>query len=98
MSPYQLRLATTPPTRVGQVSGAFQLPQPSNTDGDAALMQPIFGTGLDVRRENNDVAGIGISFGKPADGALRDQFTSEAFYRFQVTQFHAITPRRPIDR
>lgn len=61
-------------------------------DGDAALMQTTFSTGLGVRRTNNDVAGIGISFGKPADGSLRDQFSSEAFYRFQLTQFLAITP------
>ena len=62
------------------------------SDGDAALMQTIFSTGLGVRRENNDVTGIGISFGKPADGTLRDQFTSEWFHRFQLTQFLAVTP------
>lgn len=62
------------------------------SDGDAALMQTTFSTGLGLRRDNNDVAGIGISFGKPADGSLRDQFTSEAFYRFQLTQFLAVTP------
>ncbi|TWT85011.1 Carbohydrate-selective porin, OprB family [Planctomycetes bacterium CA13] len=62
------------------------------SDGDAALMQTTFSTGLGMRRENNDVAGIGISFGKPADGTLRDQFTSEVFYRFQLTQSLAITP------
>lgn len=62
------------------------------SDGDAALMQTTFSTGLGVRRNNNDVAGIGVSFGKPATGALRDQFTSEAFYRFQLTQFLAVTP------
>lgn len=62
------------------------------SDGDAALMQTIFSTGLGLRRENNDVAGIGLSFGKPADGTLRDQFTSETFYRFQLTQYLAVTP------
>lgn len=61
-------------------------------DGDAALMQTTFSTGVGLRRTNNDVAGIGISFGKPADGTLRDQFTSEVFYRFQLTQYLAITP------
>jgi len=35
---------------------------------------------------------IGFSWGAPADGTLRDQFTSEFFYRFQLTQFLAITP------
>ncbi len=53
-------------------------------------MQTIMSTGL--RRENNDVTAFGISFGKPADGTLRDQFTSEWYYRFQLTQFLAITP------
>ena len=41
---------------------------------------------------DSDVAGIGISWGKPADGTLRDQFTSEFFYRFQLTEFLAVTP------
>ena len=62
------------------------------SDGDAALLQTVFSTGLGLQRENRDVAGIGFSWGKPADGTLRDQFTSEAFYRFQLTQFLAITP------
>ncbi len=61
-------------------------------DGDAALMQTAFSTGLGLQRENRDVAGIGLSWGAPADGTLRDQFTSEFFYRFQLTQFLAITP------
>jgi porin len=62
------------------------------SDGDAALMQTTFSTGLGLQRENRDVAGIGFSWGKPADGALRDQFTSEFFYRFQLTEFLAVTP------
>jgi porin len=61
-------------------------------DGDAALMETTFSTGIGLQRENKDVAGIGFSWGKPADGSLRDQFTSEAFYRFHLTQFLAITP------
>ena len=62
------------------------------SDGDAALMQTTFSTGLGLQRENRDVAGFGVSWGAPAEGTLRDQFTSEAFYRFQLTQFLAITP------
>jgi porin len=62
------------------------------SDGDAALMQTTFSTGLGLKRENNDVAGVGVSWGAPADGSLRDQFTSELFYRFQLTQFLAVTP------
>ena len=55
-------------------------------------MQTTFSTGIGLKKENNDVAGIGVSWGKPADGTLRDQFTSEVFYRFQLTQFLAVTP------
>ena len=55
-------------------------------------MQTTFSTGLGLKRENNDVAGVGVSWGAPADGSLRDQFTSELFYRFQLTQFLAVTP------
>lgn len=62
------------------------------SEGDAALMQTTLSTGIGLRRTNNDVAGIGISFGKAADGSLQDQFTSEAFYRFQLTQALAVTP------
>jgi porin len=62
------------------------------SDGDAALMQTTFSTGIGLQRENRDVAGIGLSWGSPADGTLRDQFTSELFYRFQLTQFLAVTP------
>ena len=61
-------------------------------DGDAALMQTTFSTGLGLHRENRDVVGVGFSWGSPSDGSLRDQFTSEAFYRFQLTQFLAVTP------
>ena len=61
-------------------------------DGDAALMQTTFSTGLGIQRENRDVFGLGCSWGSPADGSLRDQFTSEVFYRFQLTQFLAVTP------
>lgn len=62
------------------------------SDGDAALMQTTFSTGLGLQRKNRDVIGVGISWGSPANGKLRDQFTSELFYRFQLTQFLAVTP------
>ena len=61
-------------------------------DGDAALMQTTFSTGIGVQRGNRDVSGVGLSWGSPADGSLSDQFTSEAFHRFQLTQFLAVTP------
>lgn len=62
------------------------------SDGDAALMQTQFSTGLGLMRENKDVLGLGLSWGKPSDGTLREQFTSELFYRIQLTQGLAVTP------
>lgn len=61
------------------------------SDGNASLMQSTFSTGLGVRCENTDVAGVGLSWGVPAAGNSH-QFTGEAFYRFQLTQFLAVTP------
>lgn len=49
------------------------------SDGDAALMQTTFSTGIGVQCANRDVAGIGVSWGQPAQGSLRKQFSSEAF-------------------
>ena len=60
--------------------------------GDAALMETTFSTGLGIQCANRDVAGFGVSWGRPATAALREQLTSELFYRFQLTQFLAITP------
>ena len=60
--------------------------------GDAALLQTTFSTGIGWQRENRDVAGVGVNWGSPADGTLRDQWTGEVFYRFQLTQFLAVTP------
>jgi porin len=40
----------------------------------------------------NIASTIGLSWGKAAESTLRNQFTSELFYRFQLTQFLAITP------
>lgn len=62
------------------------------SDGGAALMQATVSTGLGYQRENRDVAAFGFSWGKPATGALRDQYTLETFYRFQMTEYLAVTP------
>lgn len=61
-------------------------------DGEAALMQNTFSTGIGLQCKNRDVFGAGISWGKPANSSRSDQFTSEIFYRFQLTEFLAITP------
>ena len=61
------------------------------SDGDASLMETTFSGGIGLLRENTDVAGIGISWGRPTSSPST-QFTSEVFYRRQLTQFLAITP------
>ena len=62
------------------------------SEGDLALMQTTLSTGVGWLRENSDVVGLGVSWGQPADGSLSEQFTSELFYRLQVTDYLAITP------
>lgn len=54
-------------------------------------MQTTFSTGLGLKKDNLDVLGAGASWGSSADGAFRDQFTSEFNYRFQLTQSLAVT-------
>jgi len=51
-------------------------PRYEYSDGDAAMMQSTFSNGLELKWENNDVARVGFNWGKPADGSLREQFTS----------------------
>jgi porin len=61
-------------------------------DGEAALMQNTFSAGIGLQCKNRDVFGTGISWGKPANSNMSDQFTSEIFYRLQLTEFLAVTP------
>jgi len=59
--------------------------------GGASLDRTIsIGTGYDAR-DSQDLAGIGLSWGRAPDND-RDQYTMEAFYRYGVTDFLEITP------
>jgi len=49
------------------------------------------GTGFDARG-GNDLAGIGVSWGRAPDNS-RDQYTLEGFYRFDITDFLQVTPQ-----
>jgi porin len=40
----------------------------------------------------SDLAGLAVNWGDPADSSLRDQYTTELFYRLQLAQNLAITP------
>ena len=62
------------------------------SDGDAFLLdgQVAIGTGKQFRER--DLAGVGVSWGSPSAPELREQWTTEQFYRFQLANL-AITPR-----
>jgi carbohydrate-selective porin OprB len=42
--------------------------------------------------QSNDRIGLGLTWSRPADGALDDQGAFDAFYRIQVTPRIAVTP------
>ncbi|MHC4993926.1 MAG: carbohydrate porin [Planctomycetota bacterium] len=60
--------------------------------GDASLMQATTAAGVGYQADGGDVYGVGLAWGKPADNALRDQYTAELFALFHVTQRLALTP------
>jgi porin len=46
----------------------------------------------DIHGQNDDVIGVAASWAEPSDGALRDQYVVESFYRFFVTPHTHLTP------
>ena len=48
--------------------------------------------GWAFRISNRDTLGLATSWGSPPELALRDQVTTELFYRLQVTQNLSLTP------
>lgn len=61
------------------------------SDGDAALLDGQVSVGTGKQFRERDLAGIGVSWGSPSALGLRDQWTTELFYRFQFRNL-AITP------
>lgn len=59
--------------------------------GTAALLDGNISAGLGYFNQQRDLMGVGVSWGSPGDDTLRDQFTAEAFYRFQVSPDFAVT-------
>jgi len=49
-------------------------------------------SGLGIEFPQGDQLGVGAGWGRPAERALRDQYTAEVFYRLQVTSDFAVTP------
>lgn len=63
------------------------------SSGGGALLEASVSTGVGYHfSESNDVAGIGFNLGSSSDSGKMDQFTSELFYRIQLSENLAITP------
>lgn len=62
------------------------------SDGDAPPMRRFIGGGISFQPFGRDTLGIATSWGSPPDRSLRDQVTSELFYRLQVTRNFSISP------
>ena len=67
------------------------------SDGDATLFEADVVGGLGFafntkHRVARDVLAFAVGWGKPSSPALREQFTSEVFYRLQLVEHLAITP------
>ena len=59
--------------------------------GTAALLDANVSAGLGYFNRYRDLMGVGIGWGSAADDTLPDQFTAEAYYRFQVSPNFAVT-------
>ncbi|NDR55861.1 carbohydrate porin [Aliiruegeria sabulilitoris] len=60
-------------------------------EGTAALYERSLSTGLGWYRRNTDLAGIGLNWAEAKD-IDETQFTTEAFYRFNISPDFQITP------
>ncbi|MFC1821953.1 carbohydrate porin [Thermodesulfobacteriota bacterium] len=62
------------------------------SNGDAPQLRRFIGVGVSVKLFERDDLGLATGWGSPPDKSLRDQITSEIFYRIQVTQNLALSP------
>jgi porin len=63
------------------------------SDDGGALLERSVSAGIGYYfKENKDLIGFGLNWGRPPDSGLDDQYTAELFYRLQLTQNVAITP------
>ena len=62
------------------------------SEGGAPLMNKIVTLGVIQRFHRSDLMGIGFNWGDPSNKALRHQYTTELFYRWQMAENIAITP------
>jgi porin len=63
------------------------------SDGEAPLMNASVTMGVVYFiARHSDLVGFGFNWGNPADSTLRDQYTSELFYRLQLAENLEVTP------
>lgn len=61
-------------------------------DGAGAVLDRAISVGIGYdARDGKDLAGLGVGWGRAPDNS-RDQFTLEAFYRYDMTSFLQLTP------
>ena len=60
--------------------------------GGAALLDGSVAAGVGVRFRGSDLLGLGFAWGRPSGDGLRDQYTTELFYRLQVLPSLSLTP------
>lgn len=64
-------------------------------DGGATPIRQAIVVGMGLEEpfgQNNDLIGVGFSWGQPTDSTVRDQYVLEAFYRLQVTPHTNLSP------
>ena len=62
------------------------------SDGAAPLMNSTSTIGFMRRFHKRDLLGLGFNWGDPSNDTLRDQYSTELFYRYQFAQNLAFTP------
>ena len=60
------------------------------SQGNAALFKRSVSVGLGYLNRQRDLVGVAINWADPGNG-LNDQWTAEAFYRFQLSEQFAVT-------
>ena len=62
------------------------------SDGGGALLEGMVAAGFGMLFRKNDLLGIGLSWGRPQLEGVKDQYTTEFFYRIQLLPSLAVTP------
>jgi porin len=61
------------------------------SNGKATLVERTLSVGTGLRLRSFDLLGVGLNWSDPSQGD-RDQYTSEVFYRFQLSPSATVTP------